>query len=65
MELPSGTSFEIGGAVHGDVYFEGDLPFQIEIEQPGTVLHEQPMLRFVDGIRSGVDAVLNAFAPLL
>lgn len=32
----------------GDVEFEGNFPIQIEIEQPGTVLHEQPMLRLVE-----------------
>lgn len=55
----------IGGDSHGDVYFEGDLPFQIEIEQPGTVLHQQPVLRLVDGIRTEVEAALAAFGPLL
>ncbi len=55
----------VGGPSEADMYFEGDLPFQIEIEQPQTVLHEQPMLRLVDGIRAEVGAVLEAFTPTL
>ena len=49
----------------GDVRLQGDLPFHVEIEQPGTVLHQQPVLRLMDGIRAEVEAALAAFRPLL
>jgi hypothetical protein len=54
-----------GGPTEGDVRLEGNVPFQVEIDQPGTVLHEQPVLRLMDGIRDAVANVLAAFRPLL
>ena len=57
--------FTLIGPGAGDVEFEGDFPFQIEVEQPGVVLHEQPVLRLVDGIRAEVGTVLTAFKPLI
>jgi hypothetical protein len=55
----------IGGPSQGDVQLYGNLPFEVEIQQPGTVLHEQPMLGLVDGIRAAVGSALGAFKPLL
>jgi hypothetical protein len=59
------ASFTLLGPGAGDVKFEGDFPIEIEIEQPGTILHEQSMLGLVDGIRAEVGAVLANAKPLL
>jgi hypothetical protein len=45
--------------------YEGEFSFQIEIEPPATVLHEQPVLGLVEAIRAEVGAVVDAFAPTL
>ena len=50
-EVEVDVVFRINGPSHADVYLKGDLPFQVEIDQPGTVLHEQPVLGLVDAIR--------------
>ena len=55
----------VGGSSEGEVHLKGDLPFEVEIDQPGTILHEQPVLRLMDGIRSEVEGALAAFWPLL
>jgi hypothetical protein len=54
-----------GGPSEGDVELKGDPVFQVEVEQPGTILHEQPVLRLVDSIRTEVEAVLAAFVSSL
>jgi hypothetical protein len=66
LRLNAGVIFEVGGPSHGDLYFEGDIPFQVEIEQPGEIaLHGEPVMRLVNDIREAVRAILASFEPLL
>ncbi len=53
------------GAPEAQVYVEGDFPFEVEITNPGSVLHEQPVLRLVESIRREVKGVIAVFDPVL
>jgi hypothetical protein len=52
------------GSGQTEVHVEGHFPFEVELLQRGTILHEQPVLGLLNAMAHEVREVLGLFDPL-